>query len=221
MRRSKPAKRKAKLNLESNLESRSGSVGPRDRAATAAGYRSTVESGTVFTPPRSASTQPAAQTEPRIVGVSFTKGPHDEEMHVAFDNDKTVIVNLNVAGLKRLAKATTKQRYNWRLIGFGEGIHWPDLDEDISAAWLLHGLTISRVFGFKAITPQEQANRHDKVIRLADELEKILLEQVVSMDLAAWKGLAQRAKVIVPSLETQAQVLVELRRRTEERQAPR
>ena len=37
----------------------------------------------------------------------------------------------------RLAGATEGQRKNWRLIGRGIGIHWPDVDEDISVASLL------------------------------------------------------------------------------------
>jgi hypothetical protein len=37
----------------------------------------------------------------------------------------------------RLAEATAAQRENWRLIGRGQGIHWPDVDEDISVASLL------------------------------------------------------------------------------------
>jgi hypothetical protein len=39
----------------------------------------------------------------------------------------------------RLAHATVEERANWRLIGAGEGLHWPDLDEDISVAALLTG----------------------------------------------------------------------------------
>ena len=37
----------------------------------------------------------------------------------------------------RLLDATEEQRSNWRLIGRGHGIHWPDIDEDISVASLL------------------------------------------------------------------------------------
>lgn len=37
----------------------------------------------------------------------------------------------------RLSAASETQRRNWRLIGRGHGIHWPDLDEDISIASLL------------------------------------------------------------------------------------
>ncbi len=39
----------------------------------------------------------------------------------------------------RLSYATAVERGNWRLIGRGEGIHWPDLDEDISVDNLLSG----------------------------------------------------------------------------------
>ena len=37
----------------------------------------------------------------------------------------------------RLRDGSREQRANWRLIGRGEGVHWPDLDEDIAAATLL------------------------------------------------------------------------------------
>jgi hypothetical protein len=37
----------------------------------------------------------------------------------------------------RLRDATPEQRGRWRLIGGGQGIHWPDLDEDIAVATLL------------------------------------------------------------------------------------
>jgi Protein of unknown function (DUF2442) len=39
----------------------------------------------------------------------------------------------------RLLHGTPEERNHWRLIGGGEGIHWPDLDEDISVENLLSG----------------------------------------------------------------------------------
>ena len=39
----------------------------------------------------------------------------------------------------RLMHANEEERRNWRLIGKGEGIHWEDIDEDISVAGLLAG----------------------------------------------------------------------------------
>jgi hypothetical protein len=43
------------------------------------------------------------------------------------------------AWFPRLLAATPSQRTNWRLIGAGIGIHWPDIDEDLSVEGLLHG----------------------------------------------------------------------------------
>ena len=48
-------------------------------------------------------------------------------------------VTVPIAWYPRLLHGTPKQRQNWRLIGQGEGIHWPDLDEDISIENLLSG----------------------------------------------------------------------------------
>jgi hypothetical protein len=42
-----------------------------------------------------------------------------------------------LAWFPRLPDAAPDQRRNWRLIGHGQGIHWPDVDEDISVASLL------------------------------------------------------------------------------------
>jgi hypothetical protein len=42
-----------------------------------------------------------------------------------------------LAWFPRLLDATEAQRRNWRLIGRGQGVHWPDVDEDISVASLL------------------------------------------------------------------------------------
>ena len=39
----------------------------------------------------------------------------------------------------RLVHATPQERDNWQLLGAGEGIHWPDLDEDLSVEGLLAG----------------------------------------------------------------------------------
>lgn len=48
-------------------------------------------------------------------------------------------VSVPLAWYPRLAHGTPDERAHWRLIGRGEGIHWPDLDEDISIAGLLAG----------------------------------------------------------------------------------
>jgi hypothetical protein len=40
----------------------------------------------------------------------------------------------------RLADATKEQRSHWRIAGGGYGIHWPDIDEDLSTDGLLRGI---------------------------------------------------------------------------------
>ena len=48
-------------------------------------------------------------------------------------------ISVPLAWYPRLAHGTPAERANWRLIGRGEGVHWPDLDEDISVDNLLSG----------------------------------------------------------------------------------
>lgn len=48
-------------------------------------------------------------------------------------------ITVPIAWFPRLAHGTPMERANWRLIARGEGIHWPDLDEDISVESLLAG----------------------------------------------------------------------------------
>ncbi len=49
------------------------------------------------------------------------------------------ILSVPLAWYPRLSHGTAEERNNWRLIGAGRGIHWPDLDEDISVEGLLAG----------------------------------------------------------------------------------
>jgi hypothetical protein len=48
-------------------------------------------------------------------------------------------ISVPIAWYPRLATGTADERKNWRLIGSGEGIHWPDIDEDISVEGLIAG----------------------------------------------------------------------------------
>ena len=48
-------------------------------------------------------------------------------------------ISIPLAWFPRLLRGTPAERGNWRLIGGGEGIHWPDLDEDISVRSILAG----------------------------------------------------------------------------------
>lgn len=59
----------------------------------------------------------------------------DDELIVTLVDGRRVSAPL--AWFPRLLRATATQRKNWRLIGRGVGIHWPDVDEDISVKSLL------------------------------------------------------------------------------------
>jgi hypothetical protein len=75
----------------------------------------------------------AAHPDPRARDVSFG----DDEFSVALSDGRKIVVPL--AWFPRLLNATPDQRENWRLLGQGTGIHWPDVDEDISVEGLLQG----------------------------------------------------------------------------------
>ncbi len=49
------------------------------------------------------------------------------------------VIGVPLAWYPRLAQATRKELQNFRLIGKGQGIHWPDLDEDVSLEDVLAG----------------------------------------------------------------------------------
>ncbi len=61
----------------------------------------------------------------------------EDSLIVDLDDGRTISVPL--AWFPRLLHGTEEERNNWRLIGKGEGIHWPDLDEDISVEGILFG----------------------------------------------------------------------------------
>lgn len=61
----------------------------------------------------------------------------DDMLTVDLVDGRSIAVPL--AWHPRLAHATPAERSHWRLIGRGEGIHWSDLDEDISVENLLTG----------------------------------------------------------------------------------
>ena len=61
----------------------------------------------------------------------------EDVLTVDLSDGRTISVPL--AWFPRLTHGSASERANWTLIGGGEGIHWPDLDEDISVASLLAG----------------------------------------------------------------------------------
>jgi hypothetical protein len=54
------------------------------------------------------------------------------------------VISVPLAWSWRLSDATPQQRAHFRLIGSGQGVHWPDVDEDISVEGMLHGVPARR-----------------------------------------------------------------------------
>jgi len=76
--------------------------------------------------------------EARIKDISVTK----DAIIAQLMDGRTISVPL--AWSWRLLEATPKQRANWEIIGDGQGVHWPDIDEDISAEGMLYGIPAPR-----------------------------------------------------------------------------
>ncbi len=69
----------------------------------------------------------------KVVDVSFDR----DAPSVRLKDGRTISVPL--AWYPRLSQATAEQRRNWKIAGGGYGIHWPEIDEDISTEGLLRG----------------------------------------------------------------------------------
>lgn len=76
--------------------------------------------------------------EPRIQDVRVTT---DEIIAKLADGR---VISVPLAWSWRLSDARPAQRANWRLIGDGQGVHWPEIDEDLSVEGMLHGVPANR-----------------------------------------------------------------------------
>ena len=64
-------------------------------------------------------------------------GTTDENICVSLSDGRTVTVP--ISWYPRLSHASPEHRAKWELIGHGHGIHWPELDEDVSVENILLG----------------------------------------------------------------------------------
>jgi len=80
----------------------------------------------------------AASGDPRIQGARVTE---DEIIAHLVDGR---VISVPLAWSWRLSEATPALRANFRLIGTGQGIHWHEIDEDISVEGMLHGVPARR-----------------------------------------------------------------------------
>jgi Protein of unknown function (DUF2442) len=71
----------------------------------------------------------------KLDAMAIDVGVTDERLIVTLADGRELAAPL--IWFPRLMEATHEQRQKWRLIGGGHGIHWPEVDEDISVASLL------------------------------------------------------------------------------------
>ncbi|MEQ8812386.1 MAG: DUF2442 domain-containing protein [Imperialibacter sp.] len=64
----------------------------------------------------------------RIIGLHFHK---ELDLMLIVLNNKKVLTR-NISGIEKLKNATAEQLANYSLISKGVGVHWPDVDEDLS-----------------------------------------------------------------------------------------
>lgn len=76
----------------------------------------------------------AASPGEKIINVRCTR----KKLRVDLYDGRSLTVPL--AWFPKLSHATPKQRCNWKIAGAGFGIHWADLDEDLSIRYLLQGI---------------------------------------------------------------------------------
>lgn len=75
-------------------------------------------------------------SEPRIVAIEVT----EDTITAQLADGRTISVPLT--WLWRLSAATPEQRNNFEIIGNGDGVHWPDIEEDISARGMLYDVPV-------------------------------------------------------------------------------
>ena len=80
----------------------------------------------------------ATNTDARVTSATVT-----DEL-ITFHLADGRIVSVPLAWSWRLEQASPRQRSNYEIIGNGEGIHWPDVDEDLSVRGMFHGTPARR-----------------------------------------------------------------------------
>ncbi len=92
-------------------------------------------------------------SDPRIQEVRITE---DEIIAHLVDGR---VISVPLAWSWRLSEATPAQRANFRLIGTGQGVHWPEIDEDISVEGMLHGIPARRLRSSAAASRARRPSR--------------------------------------------------------------
>jgi hypothetical protein len=94
----------------------------------------------------------ALAADERVAGVEIT----DDTLTVSLMDGRTISVPL--VWYPRLLSASRAQRQHWEIAGGGYGIHWPDIDEDLSTEGLLRGAPAPLQFQPNKKTKKRQRN---------------------------------------------------------------
>ena len=78
------------------------------------------------------------------------------------------VISVPLAWSWRLSEATPRQRSNWEIIGEGQGVHWPDIDEDISAEGMLYGIPAPRPRASSQKSQKRKAPANKGIQRIAN-----------------------------------------------------
>ena len=111
------------------------------------------------------------EVEPRIQNVKITS-----DAIVAYLVDGRVL-SVPLVWSWRLSEATAKQRRRFELIGDGQGVHWPDVDEDISVEGMLHGIPSHRPqksTHFRSSAANGRRDLSNKRLRKSDKARRSL-----------------------------------------------
>jgi len=128
-------------------------------------------------------------SEPQISTISFRTAARKAVLAVRFADGTNASLPLDL--FPSLAAARPAQRKNWRLIGDGVGVHWPDLDLDLSAVGLRAGMPDMTTAARSRLSPRNAliaalASRssplsaHEIAIVLAGNLKKETIRAAIA-----------------------------------------
>lgn len=98
----------------------------------------------------------ATAADERVLDVAF----NDDALSVSLRDGRVISVPL--AWYPRLLNAKPAQCKNWKIGGGGYGIHWPDIDEDLSTAGLLRGAPTPKAHSPNSFRCQKKNSYHDE-----------------------------------------------------------
>jgi hypothetical protein len=115
----------------------------------------------------------------RVADVEIT----EDELTVRLMDGRAISVP--IVWYPRLLNATEEQRKNWRISGGGYGIHWEDIDEDLSTNGLLRGIPASRQSSSAMHTAQSKEDGPSYIPAESDAHEKGVLDYFVDVEEAS------------------------------------